>query len=210
MLLVIASSLDHLEADVLQTRSLRHLPVYPSASGRRHGSEVNNEVANLTEEVVLVGVPVVPGVVVWIGVDNGDTLERSRCLDSRDVDSIADKLGVVQLNEGCADEVGARWEVHNRRSDGRGVTTLATAITGGDCVVDGSSIIFVAVAYSLSQHVSLQAITCCSTATFQTHQQHQSLSHFGKPGNRYCHQTVPFLDVEYWPTNSRKLNRQTA
>lgn len=50
-------SLDHLKHDVLQACCLSDLPVNASSGSGGHSSEIDNEVADLTEEVVGVGVP---------------------------------------------------------------------------------------------------------------------------------------------------------
>jgi hypothetical protein len=53
-LLIRGSSIgSHVENDILQARSLRHLPVDPSASIERHSCCVKNEITDLAEEVVL-------------------------------------------------------------------------------------------------------------------------------------------------------------
>jgi hypothetical protein len=43
----------HVEHNILQTSSLSNLPMNTSASGDWHGSGVNDEIANLSEEVIL-------------------------------------------------------------------------------------------------------------------------------------------------------------
>ena len=69
-----------------------------SASCRRHGSQVNDEVPNLTKEVVLVGIPVAAGGVVRVRVNDSDTLESSRSLDSGDSVGVTNELGVIILD----------------------------------------------------------------------------------------------------------------
>lgn len=48
----------HVEGDVLEGSSLSNLPMNTSTGSHRHGSKVEDEVPNLTIEVVLIGVPV--------------------------------------------------------------------------------------------------------------------------------------------------------
>ena len=69
-----------------------------SASCRRHSSQVNDEIPNLTKEIVLVGIPVAAGRVVRVRVNDSDTLESSRSLNSRDSVGVTNELGVIVLD----------------------------------------------------------------------------------------------------------------
>jgi len=111
LLLIARATFDHVEHDVLKTRSLSDLPVDTSTRSRWHSSQVDDEVPNLTEEVVLVGVPVGSSVLIWIRVNDSDTLEACCSLYSWNGDGIANELCVVQLDDWLADEVVTRWEV---------------------------------------------------------------------------------------------------
>ena len=53
LLLVVVATFDHLEDDVLQTCGLSNLPVDASPLRCRHCGHVDDEVADLAEEVVL-------------------------------------------------------------------------------------------------------------------------------------------------------------
>lgn len=120
---VIAIGIRHLENQVLQRARLRYLPVKPRrykglvvvVGGRRHLSEVKDEVANLTEELVLVDVPVlsVPSWDIGVRVKQRNALELIAALNGRGIQCIANELSVVQLNDWAADLVSSRGEVDN-------------------------------------------------------------------------------------------------
>ena len=97
---------------------------------------VDDKVSDLAKEIVLVGVPIAV-ITVRVRVDNGDTSEAGRCFDCRKCDRIADKLGIIILDQWRADEVRSRWKVNESWSYGTGVAafTAAFAITDGgiDC-----------------------------------------------------------------------------
>lgn len=112
LLLIARATFDHVEDDVLEARSLGDLPVDSSASGRRHSSQINDEVPNLTEEVVLIGVPIGTSILIWIRVNDGDSLEACCALDGWWRAGVTDKLGVIELDDWFADEVVAGWEVY--------------------------------------------------------------------------------------------------
>lgn len=117
LLLVVITAFDHLKTNVLETCGLRNLPMDTRTTCRRHGCQINDEVANLAEEVVLIGIPVGPCIIVGVAVHDCDALERWCGFDRRKIDSISDKLGVVQLNQRLADEVGTRRKVDKGWSD---------------------------------------------------------------------------------------------
>ena len=106
-----ATILAHVEDDVLQARRLGNLPVETGAPVDGHLGEVDDEVANLTEEVVLVNPPVVTVVLVGVGIDDSHALEAGSGLDRGRADGIANKLSVVKLDNGLADDVGTGREV---------------------------------------------------------------------------------------------------
>ena len=72
LLLVVGPAAAHLEPNVLQTRRLCHLPVQAGAGLWGLFGHIDDEVANLAEEIVLVRVPVAAGLVVRVGIDDGD------------------------------------------------------------------------------------------------------------------------------------------
>jgi hypothetical protein len=108
----------HVEDKVLQRACLCHLPVDPRRYQllivlvrlERHLGEVEDEVSDLAEELVLVLEPVPPITSrdVRIRVDQGNAYKRAAALDSRRADSVADELGVVELDNGRAYFVRAR------------------------------------------------------------------------------------------------------
>lgn len=130
---------NHVEDNVLEGGGLGSLPVDTSTRGLRHGGQVDLEVADLTEEVVLVGEPVVAVGIVWVRVDDSHALEAGSSLEGRWVHGIANELGVVVLDDRLADEVGTRREVDNGGGDSGRVASLTAAASGGDGVVDGIS-----------------------------------------------------------------------
>ena len=109
----------------------------------RHGRDVDNKVADLTEEVVLVGIPLCTATSwnIWIGVKHGKALKVGGSLDDREIVRIANKLCVVVLNDRPANKVGTRREVDNGWFDGRGIAALATSRARGDGGVDCSSVV---------------------------------------------------------------------
>ena len=107
------------------------------------GRDVNDEVANLAVEVVLVRVPV-GTVTTWdigIGIDQAHTLEVRSGLEDRHVQWVTDELGVVVLNDGLADHVSAGREVDERGCCGGRVASLAATIAVSDDLVDDFSVI---------------------------------------------------------------------
>jgi hypothetical protein len=119
----------HVEDDVLERGSLSNLPMDTSTSSDRHVRNVNNEVTDLTEEVVLVCVPVTASIVsdlirsalgdqdsrsttlIRVRVDNRNTLESGGSLDSWESNGISDELSVVELNDRGRDGVSSRWDL---------------------------------------------------------------------------------------------------
>ena len=98
---------------------LSYLPVDTSTLVCWHGGQINDKVANLAVEVVLVGVPVGSIRLIGIRVNDSHALEARVCLDSRKVDSISDELSVIVLNDWTLDEICSRRKVYNRRSQRR-------------------------------------------------------------------------------------------
>ncbi len=122
-LLVVVAAFDHLEADVLQTSSLSDLPMDPGTCRSRKACQVNDEVSDLTEEVVLVGVPICPGIGIRVGVNNCDAYKIGSSFEDGQADGISDELRVVQLNNRLADNVGTGRKVDDGWGDGGGVTS---------------------------------------------------------------------------------------
>lgn len=141
-------TLRHVEDDVLNARSLGNLPV--DASSRSGSRDVDDHVADLAIKVVLVGVPVgaISSWNVRIRVDNAHTLEAGRSLDSGHLESIADELRVVILNDRLADNISSRREIDNGWLGGGRVTFLATARAIANGLVDGVGIVGRAVTLS--------------------------------------------------------------
>ena len=83
--------LPHVKLNVLQRRGLGDLPVNARAPVGWLLGDVDDEVANLTEEVVLVGEPVVLPVV-RVRVDNRHPLERRVGLEDGPVEGVTDEL----------------------------------------------------------------------------------------------------------------------
>ena len=98
--------------------------------------DINFKVANLAEKVVLVDIPVAAVIVVGVRVDDCHALEAGRRLKCWRCNGIADELSVVVLDNGLADDIGARREVNESRNDCRGVTALATTVAIRDGSVD--------------------------------------------------------------------------
>lgn len=146
-LLVSASTISaHIEDNILQTGSLRNLPVNTSTVGEWHGREVNIKVSDLTEEVVLVGKPVDSTIFIWVGIDDSHASEVGSGLECWNVESITDHVGVVVLLQWSADHVRSWWEVDEGWCDSRRVATLSTAVTGSNGAIDGSSVVAGAIA----------------------------------------------------------------
>lgn len=117
-----------------------------------HGSKVDVHVADLAEEVVLVGPPVATGRVVRVGVQDSHASELSGSCDDRAVGCVADQLGVVIHLNWLRNLVGAAGEVDNSRGDGGRVAprVVAAASDSGavrvtDGLVDGFGVISVTV-----------------------------------------------------------------
>ncbi|CAG9937310.1 unnamed protein product [Clonostachys rosea f. rosea IK726] len=139
---VLAAVLNHEELDVLERGGLGNLPVDTSTRGLGLGGDVDLEVANLSEEVVLVGEPVVTGVGVGVGVDDSHALEVGTGLEGGDIRKITNQVGVVVGNDGLGDNVGTRGEVDESGSGGAGVAAqTASVVASSDGSVDGNSVI---------------------------------------------------------------------
>ena len=106
---------------------------------------IDDKVSDLAIEIVLVGVPIGAFVVVRVRVDNGDTSEAGRCFDCGNCNRIADKLGVIILNQWLADEIGSRWKVNESWGHGTGVAALTAAVAITDGGIDCCGVIGVTV-----------------------------------------------------------------
>lgn len=115
LLFVAFARLGHVEDKVLQCACLRHLPVNARwdkwlimlIGGEWHVGHVEDEVANLTEELVLVNVPIlaIASGDVGVRVEQGNPNELVAALDGRRIDGITDELRVVELYDRTADLV---------------------------------------------------------------------------------------------------------
>ena len=107
-------------------------------------ADIDDEVANLTEEVVLVGEPV-GSIIVRVGVEDSHAFEVVRSQKRGRIDSIANHLRVVVHLDRFADLVCAWREVDDGRVDSRGIAAahargLPTAsVARSNSLVDGGS-----------------------------------------------------------------------
>lgn len=83
--------------------------------GGRHSGQVKNKVSDLPEELILVDVPVDTLTIwtcfignIWIGINQANSCECRTSLDCGRVIGVTDELGIIQLYNGCADEVFSR------------------------------------------------------------------------------------------------------
>ena len=104
-------------------------------------SQIDDEVPNLTEEVVLVGIPVVAVIVIHVGIDDCDTLKRWCCLQHWQSDSITNKLRVIVLDDRPADDIGARRKVDESGNDSRRIASLPASVARGYSVIDRNSVV---------------------------------------------------------------------
>ena len=107
---------------------------------------VDDKVSDLAKEIVLVGVPV-SVIAVRVRVDNGNTSEAGRCFNCRKCNRIADKLGVIILDQWRADEVRSRWKVNESWGYGTGVAAFTAAVTITDGGIDCRGVIGVTVTF---------------------------------------------------------------
>lgn len=149
LLVGVAASPDHLEADVLQAGCLTDLPVDTSTAVHRHGPEVDDKVANGAEEVVLVGVPIGAVILVRVGVNHRHACKVGGCFDHRKINGITDYLSVVILDDGLRDNVCTGRKVNQSGSGGGGIASFSAPIPGRYGLVDRRSIIGYSVTYIL-------------------------------------------------------------
>ena len=107
---------------------------------------IDDKVSDLAKEIVLVGVPVAV-IAVRVRVDNGNTSEAGRCFNCRKCNRIADKLGVIILDQRRADEVCSRWKVNESWGYGTGVAAFTAAVTITDGGIDCCGVIGVTVTF---------------------------------------------------------------
>lgn len=93
----------HVEDNVLEGSSLSDLPVDTGTCSNRHSRGVDDEVADLTEEVVLVRIPVYASISIRIAVNQSNASKACSSLDGWDRDGITNELGIVKLDKGRAD-----------------------------------------------------------------------------------------------------------
>lgn len=131
----------HVEDNVLKTSGLSNLPVDTSASLGTQVGDVNDEVANLTEKVVLVGVPVGTVILVRVRVDDSHADKAGSGLEGGNINGITNKLSVISLHNGLADHVSTGREVDEGRLGSLRVTAETATRAVGDSRVDGIGVI---------------------------------------------------------------------
>lgn len=141
MLPVVTSTSNHLEANVLQTGGLGNLPVNTRPRVRGQGGQVDDEVTNLPEEIVLIGVPILSPLVIWIRIDDRNPHKGRSGLERGKGLGITHKLGKVELNDGSTDQIRAGWEIDQSGGYGGRVTTSAASWTLGDGPINGIGVI---------------------------------------------------------------------
>lgn len=97
---------------------LSDLPVDTSTRACGHGGQINDKVADLAVEVVLVGVPVGSPTRVGIRVNDCYALEGRICFEDWKIGGISDELSVVVLDDRSLDEICSRGKEDDRRGDG--------------------------------------------------------------------------------------------
>lgn len=122
-----------------------------SAYRSRHSGQVDDEVSDLSEEIILVGIPVGSCIIIGIRVDHCNTLERRRCLYGRNGNSVADELSIIHLYDRFADEIGSGGKVNQRGRDRRRITAPTASVPAGDGIVDCISIIVLAISFKRCQ-----------------------------------------------------------
>lgn len=111
------------------------------AGARITGCNVDDKVPNLAIEIVLISVPIDAAGSVWVRINNGDTREAGCCFDCRKCDRIANKLGIIILNERRADEVRSRRKVDESWAYGTGVAALTASVAITDGVIDCGGVV---------------------------------------------------------------------
>lgn len=141
LLLGTSLALGHLKPEVLERGGLRNLPV--NTSGDLGGGDVDDKVADLAVEVVLIGEPV--GAIatgdIRIRINQAHALEAGRGLQCGQVGGITNELSVVILNDRLADDVGTGREVDDGGSGSRRVAALAATAAVGNDFVDNIGVI---------------------------------------------------------------------
>lgn len=131
----------HVEDNILKRSSLSDLPMNTSSNIHRHSCEIDNEIADLAEEIILVGVPIDSPIGIWVWVEKSNTSEVWKSLDSGNRNCVANKLCVIELDNGFANPVCSRGEVDKSGSDRRWITSLTTTSTSSNSSVDSYRII---------------------------------------------------------------------
>ena len=140
-----------------------------NAGARITGSNVNDKVPHLPIEIVLIGVPVAVGPI-WVGIDNSDTSEAGCCFDGGKGNGVADKLSIIVLYDGRADEVCSRWKIDESWGYSTGVATLTAAATITDggidcCGVIGLTVTSRTVVLDIAEYFVRRVAKCSSTLT---------------------------------------------
>lgn len=94
-----------------QSLTLGNLPMDSRANRRRHICKIDYEVANLPEEVVLIGIPICSSILVRVRVNDRDALKGGCRFNSRKANGISNELSIVQLDQRLADNVHPGWKV---------------------------------------------------------------------------------------------------
>lgn len=135
----------HLEKKVLQCTGLTNLSVNTSwcqglsilVGSSGHRLEVEDEIANLSKELVLGNVPIdTRAGDIGVDIHEGNSSKGLASLDDGPVIGITDELCEVVLDDGSADLVGTGWEVNQSWANGSASAVLATSVTIHDGSID--------------------------------------------------------------------------
>jgi len=116
-------------------------------------SEVNHEVTDLTEEVVLVDVPLAIAFAgVGIRVENSHTGEGGGSHEDGSVIGISDQLREVVHDNGGGNEVASGWEVNNGGLNGGRTAVVSASAAGGNGSVDTGRVVLDSVSSTAKVH----------------------------------------------------------
>ncbi|CAG7827967.1 unnamed protein product, partial [Allacma fusca] len=132
----------HLEVEVDQGSGLGNLPM-DTVGGEVGGTAggVKVEITDLTEEVVLVGVPLVLSTTVGIRVEHADSVKVGSHDEGWAVVGITNQLTEVVHDDGSGDQVLSGGEVNDGGGESGGSAVVTTAGTRRNGGVDASSVI---------------------------------------------------------------------
>lgn len=136
-----ARSRTHLEYQILQTRRLCRRPMNTrSRVPGRNSRHIQDKVAHLSiEDIGRAPVQILR--IVLVGVNEAKPGESSSCLESGDVGWVADKVGIVLVDDRGGNQVRAGWEIDYGGCGSARSAALAAAAAGQDGVVDGCCVI---------------------------------------------------------------------